>query len=101
MADRDSVFHYYKKLISLRKREKVIVYGSYRLLEPDSESLYVYTRTLGDEKLLVICNFTENETAYEMPEEFAGGMVLIGNCRREGLEKEISLAPYEALVIKV
>lgn len=59
LADPDSVFRYYQKLIALRKQEKVMVYGAYELLEPEDENLYVYTRTLQEVSLLVICNFTE------------------------------------------
>lgn len=100
LADPDSVFHYYKKLIALRKQETVIVYGAYQLLEPESGSLYVYTRALKEEKLLVICSFTNQEECYEIPEEFRSGSILIGNGKREKVEEKISLLPYEALVIK-
>ena len=58
MADPDSVYNYYKKLIHLRKEKDIMVYGTYELLDPEDEALYVYTRTLGDQKLLVMCNFT-------------------------------------------
>ncbi len=99
--DPDSVFHYYQNIIGLRKKEPVMVYGSYQLLEPDSETLYVYTRTRGEEKLLVICNFTSDEETYRIPEEFAEAGVLISNYHREQPEKEIVLQPYEALVLKI
>lgn len=101
LSEPDSVFHYYQKLIALRKQEEVIVYGSYQLLEPDNESLYIYTRTLGKEKLLVICSFVKDEVCYDIPEEFAGGTILIGNYERENAEGRIMLKPYEALVLKV
>lgn len=100
LADSDSVFCYYKKLIALRKQEAVIVYGDYQLLEPESGSLYVYTRALEEEKLLVICSFTNQEECYEIPEEFRSGSILIGNGKREKVEEKICLLPYEALVIK-
>lgn len=61
MARPDSVFHYYQKLIELRHTHDVIVYGTYDLLLPEDPDLYVYTRTLGDQKLLVVCNLSENE----------------------------------------
>ncbi len=101
LEDPDSVFHYYQKIIGLRKKEKVMVYGTYQLLDPDNEKLYVYTRTLDNEKLLVICNFTEEEEAYSILEEFSKGEVLISNYHRETVEKEILLKPYEALVLKI
>lgn len=121
LADPGSVFHYYKKLIALRRREKIMVYGNYELLEQDSASLYVYTRTLEQngaadvedakaqtgetrkaaQRLLVICNFTEKEEAYGIPEEFAGAGILIGNYERAQAEGTILLQPYEALVLKM
>lgn len=101
MEDPDSVFRYYQKIIGLRKKEKVMVYGTYQLLDPDNEKLYVYTRTLDNEKLLVICNFTEEEETYSVPEEFSKGEVLISSYHREKAEKEILLKPYEALVLKI
>ncbi len=66
--DETSVYHYYKKLIQLRHEHDIIVYGSYELLLPDSEQLYVYRRTLGNEVLLVICNFTKEEMELELAE---------------------------------
>ena len=101
MEDPDSVFRYNQKIIGLRKKEKVMVYGTYQLLDPDNEKLYVYTRTLDNEKLLVICNFTEEEETYSVPEEFSKGEVLISSYHREKAEKEILLKPYEALVLKI
>ena len=98
--DPDSVFCYYQKLIALRKREAVMVYGSYELQEPDSESLYVYTRTLEPDRLLVICSFSETETDYEIPAEFSGAEILIGNGKRTSAAGLIRLQPYEALVLK-
>lgn len=99
VADKDSVFHYYKKLIALRKEEPILVYGHYALLEPDHESLYVYTRTLEEKKLLVICNFTKETVSYEIPAEFGGAKVLIGNYGRSEAEGTIEVKPYEALVL--
>lgn len=100
LADPDSVFRYYQKLIALRKQEKVMVYGAYELLEPEDENLYVYTRTLQEVSLLVICNFAEKEIACEVPERFANGQILIGNYQRKSVERHITLQPYEALTVR-
>lgn len=92
----DSVFHYYQKLIRLRKEREIVVYGSYDLLLPESEEIYAYTRTLGDEKLLTVCNFTDHEVRYEVPEEFRGGDCLISNYDAPELTESVTLRPYEA-----
>lgn len=99
-ADTASVFHYYKKLITLRKENPVIVYGKYELLLPDSEELFVYTRTLENEKLLVVCNFSDKETAFTMPEEFVSASCLISNLPNAYDKQEIALKPYEAFVLQ-
>lgn len=92
----DSVFHYYQKLIRLRKEREIVVYGSYDLLLPESEEIYAYTRTLGGEKLLTVCNFTDQEVRYEVPEEFRGGDCLISNYDAPELTESVTLRPYEA-----
>ena len=96
----DSVFYYYQNLIRLRHENPVIVYGDYELLMPEDESLYVYTRTLEPDRLLVICSFSETETDYEIPAEFSGAEILIGNGKRTSAAGLIRLQPYEALVLK-
>lgn len=100
VADQNSIFHYYQKLIALRKEEPIIVYGHYALLEPENESLYVYTRSLDGQKLLVICSFTKEPVKYQIPAEFADAQILIGNYERDKAEGELEMKPYEALVLK-
>lgn len=98
-ADPDSVFHYYKKLIALRKQNPIIVYGKYEPLLKDSEELFVYTRTLGGEKLFVACNFTDKEASLSLPEEFIGSDRLISNVENDYSRREIILKPYEAFAL--
>lgn len=98
--DPDSIFHYYKKLIALRKQHPVIVYGKYELLLPDSEELYVYTRTLEEKKLLVVCNFSGQEVSFDLPEEFTGGDCLIANMENDYSNSAVTVKPYEAFVLQ-
>ncbi len=97
----DSILHYYRKLIRLRKEHEIIVYGTYDLLLPDSKEIYAYTRTLGEKKLLVVCNFAAQQMKFEMPEEFLKGEILIRNYPEEELSGSIMLRPYEAIVIMI
>ena len=102
MVRADSVFNYYKKLIRLRKENEIIVYGSYDLLLPDDPELYVYTRTLGDEKLLVICNFYGNTREFELPEGWNPDRMelMIGNYEKRDTARTLEIRPYEAVVFR-
>lgn len=94
----DSVFHYYQKLIRLRKENLVIVYGSYDLLLPDSREIFAYTRTLGEEKLLVLCNYSAEEQQVERSEEYRNSEIMIANCEIQTQENTVILPPYGAVV---
>lgn len=96
----DSVFKYYQKLIKLRHESELIVYGTYDLILDDDKDIYAYIRTLGDEKLIVYCNFSENTREVELPEEFTNGKVLISNYSDAKANQKIALRPYEAIVIQ-
>ena len=98
LAREDSVFHYYQKLIRLRKSLPVMVYGSYDLLLPEDPDLYVYTRTLDEEALLVICNFSSKPRAFSLPEGWRPGEMepVIGNYP----DPSADLRPYEAIVYR-
>jgi len=102
LQDPNSIFYFYKKLIQLRKQHDVIVYGSYDLLLENNEQIYVYTRTLEEEQLLVICNFSKDTPTFELPIhiQYANSSLLISNydvSDKENLQS-ITLKPYEARV---
>ena len=93
----DSVFHYYQKLIRLRKENEIIVYGNYELLLPEDENIFAYTRTLDNQKLLVVCNFSKSEQRFDFS-GYENAKVLISNYNRDAGEDGI-LKPYEATVL--
>jgi len=102
ISNANSIYHYYRKLIQLRKKYDVIVYGKYELLLPEHQEIFAYTRTRGDEKLLVICNFFEGQPMFELPEHitYQSAELLISNYP-EKLTHElesIQLRPYDASV---
>ena len=99
MSDLDSVFHYYQKLIALRKKYALIVYGKYEMLLEDDENLFVYTRELDDEKLLTVCNFTDQQQEFDLPNEFQNTVCLIANLPNVYAQRKILLKPYEAFVL--
>ena len=96
----NSVFHYYQKLIQLRKEHDIIVYGHYTLLLPDDEEIYAYTREWEGRELLVICNFSQNTPTFAVPEAFTAdnSQLLIANYDCEAPTSTLTLRPYEARV---
>ncbi|MCY9593833.1 alpha-glucosidase [Paenibacillus chitinolyticus] len=102
-ADPQSIYHYYRSLIALRKKHPVIVYGEYKLLLPLDTEIYAYTRALNGEKLLVILNFFDGTPEFTWPEEPGRGKdaeLLISNYDPVPGEDTgvIKLRPYEARV---
>ena len=99
LGDPDSVFYYYQKLIRLRKEKEIIVYGSFEALCRDDDKIFAYTRKLDQEKLLTVCNFSDQDAEMKIPEEFAGAQCLITNLGRTVFDRNFVLRPYEAFVL--
>ena len=102
IANPNSVFHYYRRLIALRKQHEVVIYGKYELLLPDDLEIYAFTRTLGNQQLLIILNFYGGAPLFQTPESLTGfhGELLISNYPVQAQEdlNGIMLHPYEARV---
>ncbi|ASS68828.1 MULTISPECIES: alpha-glucosidase [unclassified Paenibacillus] len=105
MEDPDSIYHHYKRLIRLRAENLAAVYGTYDLILADHPQIYAYTRTYGDEKLLVLCNLFPVEATGQLPEEygFRPSELLLANYLTDAEENiaEIVLKPYESRVYKL
>ncbi|WP_134699305.1 alpha-glucosidase [Ammoniphilus sp. YIM 78166] len=101
-SDEGSILNFYKKLIKLRKEHPLFVYGTYQLLLPNHPKLFVYTRSLGNRKAIVICNFYGAATRFKLPSEvkFRSSELVLANYERTDgkLEKNFTLKPYEARV---
>ena len=95
LADPDSIFHYYKKLVALRKSVREFREGSFTLLCPEDEQVFAYTRDTVYGHLLVVCNFSGEEAAFEIPEAFRDAQVLIENYK----DRAKTLRPYEARML--
>jgi len=105
LADPDSVLHYYKKLIQLRKENLIIVYGKYDLILDAHKEIYAFTRTLDDDRLLIILNFSENMPEFDLPENitYSTSDLLISNYKVDSSDDiyKITLRPYEARVYRL
>ena len=103
LADPDSVFHYYQKLIGLRRQSKwknEIVYGDYQLLAPEDPEVFSYLRRRGKTTLLVVCNLSPNNRDFVVPDGvmWDNAELLISNDETPELTKTLHLTPWQAAV---
>jgi len=106
VKDQNSIFYHYQKLIQLRKEYDIITEGNYELLVPEDESVFAYTRSTEKEQLIVINNFYEKETVFQLPNHIKidgkQSSILVANYTDSpSLTKEIKLRPYESIVYHV
>ena len=101
VADEDSIFHFYRRLIELRHSTPLMVTGAYELLDnaenPLDEEVYAYLRTGDDESLLVICNFTDRQLTRTFEQLDDSAELLISNYPDDAVE---TLRPYEGKVYR-
>lgn len=99
--DPDSILNFYKKLLRFRKENDIVIYGTYKEHYKKSSSLYVYSRYLDNQKMLVVCSFSDKAVAFEAPDGFdlSTGELMINNYRTCGsVNNGFTLRPYETRV---
>lgn len=101
MSDPNSLLNFYKKLIRFRKENEIVLKGDYKEYYANSKDLYVYERTYNNQRMLVICSFTEKGVAFEAPEgyDLSKGVKVLGNYESEHIcGNGFKTRPYEMRV---
>jgi oligo-1,6-glucosidase len=94
-----SVFRFYRRLIALRHESPVVALGAFTLLEPEHERLYAFTRTLGDEALLVVANASDTGLDVPFPVDVSGAELVLTNYPEPGVGT--ALEPWEARLYRL
>jgi len=92
VADPESVFHHYRRLIELRHNMPVVVDGDFELLVPDDPRVFAYVRRLNSERLLVVANLSNDRASFAGFDDWVDGEVLVGNLSRE-------LSPWQSVAL--
>jgi oligo-1,6-glucosidase len=104
-ADPDSVWHYYQRLIRLRRSEPVIIHGRYDLLLPEHSQIYAFTRTWETDRLLVILNMSDEASTFNLPVGVPvnrAELLLSNYAAADGEDlRRLGLRPWEARVYRV
>ena len=99
--DPDSILNYYKKLFKVRSETPVLLKGDYKEYDKKNKKLFVYERTLGDTKALVVTSFSSKKETFEAPKGFRlkKGELLLSNYKDAKTKGDrITLRPYETRV---
>jgi glycosidase len=105
LADDDSIWYHYRDLIALRHAEDVLVYGDFDLLLPNHEQFFAYLRTLGDETVLVVLNWSDESATFAPEADRSvedGAEILYANYDDSPVSPEgADFRPYEAAVYRL
>lgn len=97
MKDSDSIYHYYRTMIQLRRKEETFIYGSYVLLEEEHPQVFAYIRKYQNKQFLVVANLFALETIVNLPSGFKLGEKLLSNYSEEEQSTvNLNLKAYEA-----
>jgi oligo-1,6-glucosidase len=99
--DQNSVLNHFRKMVALRKDNLLLVYGNYEIIQDDHPTIYAYSRTLEDQQMIILLNFSELESSISLPNFDHNKEVLINNYNEFSIdENTITLKPYQAVVLK-
>lgn len=101
LSNEQSVYYHYRALIQIRKEFPIVVNGTYELINPSDSDVYGYIRKYDEQKLVVICSFSEYKVNYSLPEELknSSGKLLLSNyCDTNKRLENLELRPYEAVI---
>ena len=97
LLNKDSIYKFYQKLISLRKSNDILINGDCKLLDLTDSDIITFTRNNNGEKILVICSFSDKKIKFDIPKEYKATKLLISNYDSADFEGDVTtyLEPYE------
>lgn len=104
--EQSELFQYYKKLITLRSRNKALVYGDFKTICADNNGVYAFSRTSGTESLLIVLNNSDTEKEIQIPLCLSGsvGPVIYSTFERKNslpINQTLNIGAMEGRVFKI
>lgn len=96
--DPDSIYNYYKKLIEIRKKYRVISHGSYERVLKNIKNIYAFKRKYENQTVLVINNLTKEEITIDI-NEMQNSKLVISNYGQREIKESLDLKAYESIVL--
>ncbi|BCP62213.1 oligo-1,6-glucosidase [Streptococcus parasuis] len=98
LADTQSLFYTYQKLIALRKEYPCMSEGKYEVVETGNSLVMAYRKYDEQDDFIILVNFTSDEQAFEVSSE--GYSLFMHNYEEAAFLAGQLLRPYEAIVLK-
>ena len=101
LADPYGILHMWRRVLQLRKHPRlrdVLVYGDFEIHNMEHPHLFVYTKAIEEKKVLVLCNFSDDEQESDLPQSWRGREkemeLLVANVEEAQMREK--LGPWEA-----
>ncbi|WP_276572959.1 glycoside hydrolase family 13 protein [Klebsiella grimontii] len=102
--DPDSIYNFYRRLIALRNQTPTLIYGKFEDIDPANEQVFAYTRTQGEQRYLVVINFSERPLKYTLPKGMAINSLALdsgaGHSVTDGAT-QLELQPWQASIYQL
>jgi oligo-1,6-glucosidase len=103
--DPDSELNYFRKLNQVRKDNLTLIYGAYTLLLAEHTEIYAYTRTLDDDVILVLLNYSDKTVTINQADlagvDVSNGTILLNNTASLDVTADtVTLTPYQAVLVR-
>ena len=100
LADKNSLFYTYKKLIQLRKDNPIMIWGDFKLLDTPDE-IFAFEREYQDETWLIVNNFSNNKHKLQLADVNVGETIIQNYDHRITDVSDLELNPWESFAVKV
>jgi len=100
LADPNSVFHFYRSAIALRKETPALLCGDFVRLDSGNEDAMVYERHLEGERVLVAVNMSDKQVKLDKNIDFGGLSQVLNNVPEDSGNDPYMLLPWQAVVYK-
>jgi oligo-1,6-glucosidase len=99
-ADPDSILNFFRAFLAKRRTHKTWIYGDYKPLTPDHESLYVYERFDDEHRYLFVHQMANDPIEYVLPEGWEDAQAIFGNydIAMPNVDSKIALRPWETRI---
>lgn len=101
LKDPNSIYHFYKEMIALRRDNEALIYGSYELVLPLHKQVYAYKRQGESETYLIVVNVFNDSAEVDLTQFDLKELVLTNYEVPNSLEQDIQLRPYEARLYRL